>query len=134
MHTRKRYALSQEEYEREWSIWFRSYLFGESSTSEALMERPTSPLHNADERSPHFSPTSPQSQSPDVGSPTNALTTHYDVAKSYQCTVCFKAYPRMALAEGCKNRHCQAKPYICTKKCGDENWYDTSAFLCLSIS
>jgi hypothetical protein len=43
--------------------------------------------------------------------------------KVHPCDQCDKVYPRRALAEGCQNRHQNRKPFHCTKRCGNSDWY-----------
>jgi hypothetical protein len=46
-------------------------------------------------------------------------------ANVHSCARCGKLYHRRALAQGCENRHQNLRPFPCTKRCGDQNWYAT---------
>jgi hypothetical protein len=45
--------------------------------------------------------------------------------KKHLCSQCGRAFTRRELAEGCENRHQKLRPFSCTKRCGDLNWYVT---------
>jgi hypothetical protein len=59
---------------------------------------------------------------------TSSSTTNPRTSKVHPCPQCDKVYPRVALAEGCVNRHENRKPFHCKKHCGDPNWYVTYFF------
>jgi hypothetical protein len=40
----------------------------------------------------------------------------------YSCMICGRKYIRQSRAEACHRGHINAKPFVCTKKCGDINW------------
>jgi hypothetical protein len=48
--------------------------------------------------------------------------------KTHPCHQCGRAFTRRELAEGCENRHQNLRPFLCTKHCGDNNWYVTWFF------
>ncbi|PVG04029.1 hypothetical protein CPB86DRAFT_197996 [Serendipita vermifera] len=114
MNTHKRYALSQDEYEKEWSIWLRIYLFGNS-----LAMTKASASHSAGDPSLPLSlaPTQPTK----TGHSPLSFFRQPDLHGPRQCTICLREYPRIAGAKGCENRHLRIKPYVCTKRCGNEN-------------
>jgi hypothetical protein len=50
---------------------------------------------------------------------------HVGVGK-FKCSICLKPCLRRARAEACENRHTGATPYICSKACGNVEWYSIS--------
>jgi hypothetical protein len=42
--------------------------------------------------------------------------------KTYPCQQCGKEFSRRTSAEACENRHLNAKPFQCGKRCGDPGW------------
>ncbi|PVG04028.1 hypothetical protein CPB86DRAFT_809931 [Serendipita vermifera] len=115
MHAHKRYALSQEQYEKEWSAWLRIYLFGDKDSVTKTSE----PRLTGD---PSLSLSS-TFQSANTMAAVPPVFIESKPHDSHQCSICFKEYPRVAGAEGCENRHLQIKPYVCTRRCGNKNWY-----------
>jgi hypothetical protein len=120
MYAHNRDALTQEEYEIEWSKWFWSYFVDENPT----MMGTAIPCHpNANASRPLPSLDLQHSQLSNLGH-SYPSTSQGDFNKPHQCSFCAKVYPRVASAKGCENRHRHIKPYTCTKKCGDESWYE----------
>jgi hypothetical protein len=48
--------------------------------------------------------------------------------RTHPCHECGKEFNRRALAEGCENRHRNAKPFHCRRRCGDPSWYVSHFF------
>ncbi|PVF91882.1 hypothetical protein CPB86DRAFT_802481, partial [Serendipita vermifera] len=115
MHARKRYALNPEEYEKEWSAWLRIYLFGDSDAVNKSSK--PCPIGGSS-----LLLGSVSSQPANIEPHSRSLALQFKSRDTCHCSICFKEYPRVAGAQGCKNRHLQIKPYVCTKKCGNENW------------
>ncbi|CAG8620451.1 5987_t:CDS:2, partial [Acaulospora colombiana] len=125
MYSVERYALSQEEYEAEFSAWLRSYLFSDSITTEIATEVPISYVTHAEAEDP---PHLPDSHLFNPASPPIMTNIEHNT-KSHLCKICSKAFHRVTGAKGCENRHRRVKPYACTKKCGDKNWYGRVSLL-----
>ena len=53
----------------------------------------------------------------------NGSMNHASVGK-FKCSICLKPFLRRARAEACENRHTGAMPYICSKACGNVEWYE----------
>jgi hypothetical protein len=74
-----------------------------------------------------ISPTTSSTTSPTsaivINHPNHSFSTRMRTNKVHQCCWCGKLYARPGLAEGCKNRHKNLRPYRCQKGCGDPNWY-----------
>jgi hypothetical protein len=59
-----------------------------------------------------------------VNHPSHSSSTNVGRAvKVHPCHQCGKTYTRRALAEGCENRHQDLRPFSCTKRCSNQNWY-----------
>jgi hypothetical protein len=50
------------------------------------------------------------------------------IVKVHPCHQCSKTYTRRALAEGCENRHQNLRPFSCTRRCGNQSWYEIYFF------
>jgi hypothetical protein len=74
---------------------------------------------------PVSSPTPPATPGAVSDSNITSSKTAPRTSKVHPCPQCDKVYPRVALAEGCVNRHENRKPFHCRKLCGDPNWYVT---------